>query len=696
MMNCSLLRLHRYPQPTTAALAALFVVCAAAPVFASEQPPSMAAVRTDTAPVIDGRLDDACWANANVATDFTESQYVRPATEQTFVRVLYDDQCIYIAFECIEPDPNAIQATERKRDRYLRNDDRVDVRIDTFGDRRCSYIFVVSTLGTIWDARQGLFGMDSNWDSNIAVACKIADDRWFAEIAIPIADMHFELKDNATWGINFYRIEKGLQEQSSWSYLNQKPYAPRNYGLLTGLDLANISINPKPRFETYVSSTATLNNAGTGKLDGGRNEFSTGLDMAVRLNSQWVSALTVNPDFGQVEADADTIELRDTERFLPEKRPFFQEGAELFKTPLNFYYSRRFLDIETGGKVTGQGDDWAFGMIDVLGDITRDDDQISGHYNIGRAIRYLSGDSHIGAVWASSNRKDGTNFVSGLDSRVFLNDDNWINAQVLGLRDSKGVDTDGEIDKSAHAMSFSLEGEKKPYDWNLGYVDITRGFVPDLGYIPRRDIRGPSGSLFYDGDIEEGPIKWLGFFTDFDYYHNHSNELIYNYYRHMAGIRLRNELEFRYYRSDRYHAPYYNRSNRFLLRHNRVDRWNSISLSYEKGVYENVPYDEYGFEKPIKLSDRMTTEFEIDYRIQQPRGESDESVWLWRWVTEYIWPSNGRIKFTAEDTAEGRYNITLLFVWPVRYNIDYYFVFNDYRSDGIAQRGIFNKLVYRF
>lgn len=695
-MNCSLLRLHRYPQPTRAVLVGLFAVCTAAPAFANEQRPSIVAVRTDSPPVIDGRLDDACWAKANIATDFTETQYVRPLIERTFVRVLYDERCLYVAFECMEPHPEKILATVRKRDRFLRSDDRVDVRIDTFNDRRSGYMFIVNTLGTVWDARQGLFGVDSNWDSNIVVACKVTPDRWFAEMAIPIADMHFEKKDNAAWGINFFRIEKGKQEYSSWSYLNQKPYMPRNYGVLTGLDLAKVKVQSKPEFETYLSSTAELRGAGTGKLEGGKNEFSTGLDMAVKLNSQWISAFTVNPDFGQVEADTDTIELRDTERFLPEKRAFFREGAELFETPLNFYYSRRFLDIEAGAKLTGQASHWAMGMIDVFGNINRGGEQVRGHYNIGRLIHYVGGDSHIGGIWASSNRKDGTNFVTGLDSKFYLNGDNWISTQVLGLKDTKGIETDGKIDHSAYAMTFSLMGEKKPYSWNLNYIDITRGFVPDLGYIPRRDIRGPAGSLFYDGDIEEGPIKWLGFFTDFDYYHNHNGELTYNYYKHMAGIRLRNELEFRYYRADRYHAPYYNRYNRFLLRYNRVDWWNSIGFSYEKGVYEGVPYDEYGFEKPIKLSDRMTTQFSLDYRIEHPRVDGDESVWLWRWVTEYTWPSNGRIKFTAEDTALGRYNITLLFVWPIRYNIDYYFVFNDYRNNGIAQRGIFNKLVYRF
>ncbi len=660
--------------------------------------PSIAAVRTESAPVINGRLDEQCWSMADVATDFTEVQYIRPAIEQTFVRVLYDDEFIYISFECLEPEPERIQATERQEDHFMRDDDRIDVRLDTFGDKRTSYAFTVNTLGTRFDARQGFFGFDENWDSDWKVVCTVGEDRWIAEMTIPIADMHFEPKKDVTWGVNFSRSEEGRQEHSSWSYLNQQPRSPRNFGTLTGLDLSKVEVEAKPKFETYLSSTAKMRQAGTGKLDGGKNELSTGLDMSMRFNSQWISAFTYNPDFGQVEADPDTIELRDTERFLPERRTFFQEGAELFETPLNYYYSRRFQDIDGGAKITGQGSKWALGMIDVIGDIKRGDEQIGGHYNVGRFVNYMGEDSHLGAVWASSNRKDGSNIVTGLDTRAFIGDNTWLSGQVLNLRDSKGVETDGDTDHSGHGMLFQVAGDKKPYSWNLSYIDITKGFVPDLGYIPRRDIRGPAGSLFYDGDIEEGPVRWVGLFTDFDYYHNHKSEVEYNYYRHMAGIRFRNELEIRYYRSDRYHHPYYNRSNRFRVSHNRVNRWNSISGSYEKGVYEGVPYDEYGFEKPVKLSDRFTTEFELDYRVQKPEEGGDETIWLWRWVTEYVWPWEGRIKFTAEDTAEGRYNLTLLFSWPVRDNIDYYFVFNDYRTeeDGIAERGVFTKIVYRF
>ena len=124
--------------------------------------------------------------------------------------------------------------------------------------------------------------------------------------------------------------------------------------------------------------------SGSSDMKKSRNQLASGLDASVRLSPGLTSAFTIYPDYGQVDADPDTIELRDTERFLRERRPFFREGSELFETPINIYYSRRFTDIEAGANVTGQGRRWALGLIDVEGEIMREDMPYNGNYHIGR------------------------------------------------------------------------------------------------------------------------------------------------------------------------------------------------------------------------------------------------------------------------------------------------------------------------
>jgi len=650
---------------------------------------SMEAVRTDTPPVIDGKLDEACWSQANVNTDFTDYRTEELAKEQTFVRVLYDDENLYIAFECMEPDPNSIVAVERKYDQSLRDEDYVTARFDTFHDHRRTYTFAVNTLGTRYDARMGLFDYydDDTWGCDWSVACTVEKDRWFAEMAIPIGNMLFDRKDAVTWGANFHRSEKSRQEGSYWCYRNSRARYPREFGHLTNMDLVKVKLNLKPAFGTYLSATSNL--------EKNSNKLSTGLDMSMRLNSEVTSAFTINPDFGQVEADPDTIELRDTERFLRERRSFFREGNELFDSPLNIYYSRRFMDIEAGAKITGQGRNWALGLLDVQGEIGRDDKTLTGNYHVGRFIYNIGESSHIGGIWANSNRSDGMNVTGGLDARLFLDSTTSFTAQFLGLRDSKGIETDDIIDHDAYGLYTTLSGGTRPLSWRMDYCDITRGFRPDLGYIPRRDIRGPGSHVRYREYFDQGILKSISALSETKFYENNDHDTTLRDFVEGAGVGFRNNVELSYTRSDKFHAPYQNWYDRIKVEYNEeVNVWDSVSVSFAKGVYEEEPYKEYSLEKPTKITERLVTTFKGNYRIKEENG--DENIWLWRSVTKYTFPWNGIIKFTAEQASEDRHNLTMLFSWPMKDNTDLYFLLNDYEIDGEDVRAAFFKIVYRF
>ncbi len=650
---------------------------------------SLAAVRTHTPPVIDGKLDEDCWSQANVTTDFTDYRIEQPAKEQTFVRVLYDDENIYIAFECIEPDPNSIVAVERKYDQSLREEDYVTARFDTFHDHRCAYTFGVNTLGTRYDARMGLFDYfdDDTWGCDWLAACTVEKDRWFAEMAIPIGNMLFDRKDAVTWGANFYRSEKSRSERSYWCYRNSRARYPIEFGHLTNLDLAKVKLNRKPAYETYLSATSDF--------EKNSNKLATGLDMSMRLNSELTSAFTLFPDFGQVEADPDTIELRDTERFLRERRPFFREGNELFGSPLNIYYSRRFMDIDAGAKITGQGGNWALGLLDVQGEIEREDREIIGNYHVGRFIYNIGESSHIGGIWANSARSDGTNITGGLDARLFFDSTTSLTAQFLGLRDSKGIETDDIYDHDGYGLYTAFSGGTRPLSWQVDYRDISRGFLPDLGYIPRRDIRGPGSNLRYREYYDQGVFKSIGAFSEVDIYENNDHDTTLRDFIEGAGVGFRNEIELWYIRGDSFHAPYQNWYDRIRIEYNEeVDIWDSVTVGFAKGVYEEEPYKEYSLEKPMRITERLVSTFEGTYRVQEENGNED--IWLWRSVTEYHFLWNARIKFTAEQTSEDRHNLTMLFSWPMKDNTDLYFLLNDYEVDGEKTRAAFFKIVYRF
>ena len=478
-----------------------------------------------------------------------------------------------------------------------------------------------------------------------------------------------------------------MQESSYWCYRNSQARNPREFGLLTNLDLKKANFDRSPAFETYVSGSADF--------ERNSSKLSTGLDMSMRLNSNMVSAFTINPDFGQVEADPDTIELRDTERFLRERRTFFREGSELFKTPLNIYYSRRLIDIDAGAKVTGQGKTWALGLIDVQGQISRDDELLDGNYHVGRLIHNINEESHIGGIWANSHSSTGRNFTGGLDSRIFFDSTTSLSAQYLGMSDSNGVETDGYEDHSAYGLYTALSGGSQPFWWQVDYRDITRGFQPDLGYIPRRNISGPGSFMQYRTYPEDGPLKSFRIISEIDVYEDNNHDTTLRDFIEGAGVCFRNEVELWYTRADKFHAPYQNRYDRVRIEYNEeVDIWDSISGGIEKGVYEEQPYKEYFVEKPMRVTDRMVTTLNANYRVQEENG--DEDIWLWRSVTQYSFSWNGIVKFTAEQTSEDRHNLTLLFSWPVKKNIDLYVLLNDYETDVEDVQAAFVKMVYRF
>ena len=519
-------------------------------------------------------------------------------------------------------------------------------------------------------------------------ACTVAEDRWFAEIAIPIGNLLFRRKDGVEWGCNFRRVEKGAQQSSYRCYRSSQARYPREFGVLTGLDLAQVQVSRDPAFETYASATYDFESDST--------EFSTGLDVGMRLNSELISAFTLNPDFGQVKADPDTIELRDTERFLRERRTFFREGSELFETPVNIYYSRRFQKIDAGGKVTGQGDTWALGLVDVQGDIERDEDRVTGNYHVGRYIQNFGEHSHVGGIWATSFHDNGNDVTGGLDSRLFFDSTTSLTTQFLGLTDSEGVETDGVVDEDAYAAYTALSGGTQPFWWRLDFRDVTRGFRPDLGYVPRRDIRGPGSFLNYRKNLDDAIFKWVSLGPDIDFYEDHDRDTKLRDFDEWVGTCLRNEIELWYYRADRFHAPYQNWYDRFRIEYNEeVDMWESVSFTVERGVYETEPYTGYSLDKPQRITDRLVTTLSGDYRRWSDR-EADETTWLWRSVTQYSFPWDSRLKFTAEQTSEGRHNLTMLFSWPVRTEVDLYLLWNDYDTDAEDVSSAFFKVVYRF
>ena len=307
---------------------------AAAQSGGSASPPTLEARRIGgTAPTIDGRLDEPDWAAAAVATDFIvfEPNEGEAASQATEARVLYGDAALYVAIRAFDTAPDSILARLARRDARPHSD-WLDVVIDSYHDRRTAFRFGVNPAGVksdgyLYDDTEE----DDSWDAVWDVATRTDRDGWTAEFRIPYSQLRFDGARAQTWGINFVRFVARHGERSLWAPISRGDGAlVSRFGDLSGLH----DLSPPTRLEVLPYSLARLRRAPGGADDPFHypNEVAgaAGVDVKYGITTDLTLDVTVNPDFGQVEADPAQVNLTAFETFLPERRPFFVEGANIF------------------------------------------------------------------------------------------------------------------------------------------------------------------------------------------------------------------------------------------------------------------------------------------------------------------------------------------------------------------------------
>ena len=354
----------------------------------------MAAKRiTGDAPLLDGRLDDASWEGADVATDFIQREPVagKLATQRTTVRVLYDDAAMYVAMRMFDTHPHLIQAPLSRRDDANVPAEWVTVSIDGNRDRRTAYKFATTPRGVQYDALYFEDSREDNaWDAVWEVATTIDSLGWTAEFRIPLSQLRYGVSstgETGPWGIEFGRDVSRLGEVSHWA-----PITPGTgrlvsfFGDLTGLD--GLATPRRLEVMPYTLGRLTRVPGENSNPFYRRNDAiaSAGADLKYGLTSNLTLTATINPDFGQVEADPSVVNLGSFETFFTERRPFFTEGAEIFRLTmapeLNVFYSRRvgrppqrsiaapafgFADVPETARILGRCEDFGKNIEGMVG-----------------------------------------------------------------------------------------------------------------------------------------------------------------------------------------------------------------------------------------------------------------------------------------------------------------------------------------
>jgi len=314
---------------------------------ASNSAQTLSIASLEVAPDIDGTIGQPEWSGATIADRFfvqIEPEYGASSSLRTVIRIGQTDKALYVAVEAFDPDPSRLAAAFTQRDDKLENDDSIAILLDTFGDDRTAYLFRTNVLASQQDGRIADNGrtVDLRWDAAWRSAATRHEDRWTVEFEIPFSILRYAAADNG-WGINFVRTTPRRLETSLWSGPAEAVYRVTGFGELLGLKA------PEPedpwQFIPYI----------LGSIEEGKSaDFSAGADVRWRPSSRLGVDLTINPDFALVEADVETINLSRFELRIPEKRPFFLEGNEMFNQRLRQFYSRRIGDITWGTKASGK------------------------------------------------------------------------------------------------------------------------------------------------------------------------------------------------------------------------------------------------------------------------------------------------------------------------------------------------------
>jgi len=457
----------------------------------------------------------------------------QPVSQRTEAYLGYDEKNLYAVFVCFD-DPGRVRARMSRREDIF-DDDTVEIMLDTFHDRRRAYLFQATPLGVQWDAiwtevsHEDSNGNPTNFDPSFDTLWytkgKLTSQGYVVWMAIPFKSLRFSSAAQQEWGIILYRQIFRENEDAFWPEISRKVegrlgQAATAYGLEGISPGRNIQLIPYGVFRSFRA--LDTRDPAVPRFDSRDAEFRGGVDAKIILKDSLVLDVTANPDFSQVESDEPQVTVNQRfEVFFPEKRPFFIENSDFFKTPINLFFTRRIGDPQFGARLTGKVGPYSLGILAAddrgPGDSVPDSDPLAGEratFAIARVNREIFGQSSLGLVYTDREFPglSAFNRVGGVDSRLKFNP-NWtgnFQAVVSSTRNPDGSYQAGPAYK-AQATYNGLH-----WNYESTYNDVSPGFTTEAGFVNRVDIRQVKNNLDYRFRPERGPLLAWGpsLFTD--------------------------------------------------------------------------------------------------------------------------------------------------------------------------------------
>ena len=525
------------------------------------------------APVIDGILDDKSWDIVDWTGDYIENEPDEntPPSEQTKFKIVYDKNYLYFAFKCYDKDPKGIVKRLSRRDGF--EGDWVEVNIDSYNDKRTGFSFTISVSGVKGDEFISDNGnsWDGSWNPIWYVKTNVDDEGWTAEVKIPFSQLKFGDSKEQVWGLQSTRRYFRAEERSVWQRVRRDaPGWVSEFGELRGL----VDIQPQKQLEIqpfFVSQLKTYpKEVGNPFRDGIDAKINGGLDAKIGITNDLTLDLTINPDFGQVDADPAAIALDGFQIFFQERRPFFVENKNIFNYQFadgqdNLFYSRRigrspqgypnssgseYVDVPTNSTILGAAkfsgktkNGWSIGVLESITDneFAKIDDNLNQrkelvepltNYIVTRAQKdFNKRNSFIGGIFTATNRNlqgdqlnylrksaftAGVDFMHNWKNRKYYLSGNIVASQVNGSKEAI-TNTQQELThlfQRVDAGHVSVDENRTSLAGTGGKLEIGKNSVGHWRYYGFFSWRSPELELNDIGFLRQADdIKEIGILT---------------------------------------------------------------------------------------------------------------------------------------------------------------------------------------
>ncbi len=485
-------------------------------------------------------------------------------SEPTEAYLGYDQKNLYVVFVCFD-DPGQVRARmSRREDVY--DDDQVEVMLDTFHDRRRAYAFQTTPLGVQWDAiwteasRSEVNGnFDTSFDTVWNSRGKVTDRGYVVWLAIPFKSLRFPPTKQQVWGIILYRGIQRRNEDSFWPHVTRRiqgrlGQAATLYGLEGISPSHSIELIPYGLLRGFRAlDTRDPTNPYFQHAD---VQGQPGMDAKFVIHDHFVVDMTANPDFSQVESEDPQITVNQRYAvYFPEKRPFFLENEDFFRTPMDLMFTRSIGDPSAGIRLTGKDGPYSVGVMSTddrsPGLAVPDYSQFSGmrsYFTIARVSRDIFGQSSVGAIYTDWECPTTGEFnrIGGVDTDLKLNPNWTLEGQAVTSSSNLNLNCEanlypfssGNVGNGNYyagpAEKLDLRRDGLHFIYEGLYNDVTPGFVTIPGFINRVDIRETTQDVHYRFRPKKGWVTSWGPSVNVRYDFDHT------------GLRL-----------DTFYAPYF-------------------------------------------------------------------------------------------------------------------------------------------